>query len=76
LKEEVTFFGMDEAYAKAREKFGPRAAVWSYDGRLHLVGNDRTKMCQIGTAGAGYDGLNIKGTGSTWLEAVRNAGLL
>lgn len=69
------FLSMQQAYSIARDMLGPEAKVLNYDGRLHQVGNDPNKRCWVGLGGVGRSNVEY-GTGPTWAEALRNAGLL
>jgi hypothetical protein len=70
-----TFFGMDQAADLAIAKLGQNARCWAYGDRLEHVGGDINLACQIGTGGAGNSHV-VLGTGPTWLDAARAAGLL
>ncbi len=63
---------MDEAAERAIAAWGPLARAWN---RAGLPGYSQNERCQLGTGGAGRDHI-IYGSGATWLDAARDAGLL
>jgi hypothetical protein len=68
-------FGMDEAADLAEKAWGPGYRCWNYESRMNQVNNDPNRRCQIGIGGIRSSHI-VKGSGPTWLDAVRSAGLL